>query len=40
MAELNKDEMLTTIEKMIKNIKNKINNSTDYEMLNNHFQYH
>jgi hypothetical protein len=31
--------MLTTIEKMIKNIKNKINNSTDYEMLNNHFQY-
>ena len=39
MAELNKEEMLTTIEKMLKNVKNKINSSSDYEMLNNHLQY-
>lgn len=39
MAELNKEDMLNTIEKMLKNIKNKINNSTDYETVNNHFQY-
>ena len=30
MAELNKEEMLTTIEKMLKNVKNKINSSSDY----------